>query len=48
MVENCVLICHLGQILNGETELIKSEVKEDKFDCSPVKDVLGMELKDSI
>jgi hypothetical protein len=48
MVESCVLICHLGQILNGETELIESEVKPDTFDCSPVKDVLGMELKDSV
>jgi len=39
MVESCVLVCHLGQILNGETLLIESEVNPDTFDCAPVKDV---------
>jgi len=48
MAEKGVLMCHLGQILNGETELIETEAKPDTFDVSPLKDVLGMELKDSV
>jgi len=48
MVQNSVLICHLGQMLNGETEMIASEVTPDTYDCAPLKDVLGMELKDAV
>jgi nucleoside-diphosphate-sugar epimerase len=48
MVQQTQIMSHLGQMLNEETELIEVDVKPDSFDIFPLKNVLGMELKDAV
>ena len=48
MVQQCHIAAHLGQLLDGDNELIETEAKPDSFDITPLKNVLGMELKDTL
>ena len=41
-------MCHLGQMLNGETNLIEVTASPNTFDTSGIKNVLGMEMKDAV